>query len=42
MLGALVAIRAGNFVYLKSRDLLVTTMSKDQIKALDAELPPHG
>ena len=37
-----VAIRAGNFVYLKSRDLLVTTMSKDQIKALDAELPPHG
>jgi hypothetical protein len=36
-----VAIRAGNFVYLKSRDLLVTTMSKDQIKALDAELPPH-
>ncbi|MES2293844.1 MAG: PRC-barrel domain-containing protein [Pseudomonadota bacterium] len=37
-----VAIRAGNFVYLKSRDLLVTTMSKDQIKALNAELPPHG
>ena len=37
-----VAIRAGNFVYLKSRDLLVTTMTKDQIKALHAELPPHG
>ena len=32
-----VAIRAGNFVYLKSRDLLVTTMSKDEIKALKAE-----
>jgi hypothetical protein len=37
-----VAIRASNFVYLKSRDLLVTTMTKDQIKALAAELPPHG
>jgi hypothetical protein len=37
-----VAIRARNFVYLKSRDLLVTTMTKDQIKALRAELPPHG
>ncbi len=37
-----VAIRARNFVYLKSRDLLVTTMTKDQIKALPAELPPHG
>ena len=37
-----VAIRASNFVYLKSRDLLVTTMTKDQIKALPAELPPHG
>jgi hypothetical protein len=37
-----VAIRAGNFVYLKSRDLLVTTMTKDRIKALPAELPPHG
>jgi hypothetical protein len=37
-----VAIRAGNFVYLKSRDLLVTTMTKDQIKAIPAELPPHG
>jgi len=37
-----VAIRARNFVYLKSRDLLVTDMTKDQIKALPAELPPHG
>ena len=37
-----VAIKAGSFVYLKSRDLLVTTMTKDQIKALPAELPPHG
>jgi hypothetical protein len=37
-----VAIRARNFVYLKSRDLLVTTMTKEQIKALPAELPPHG
>lgn len=37
-----VAIRARNFVYLKSRDLLVTTMTKNQIKALPAELPPHG
>ena len=37
-----VAIRAANFVYLKSRDLLVTSMSKDQIKALSAELPAHG
>jgi len=37
-----VAIRAGNFVHLKSRDLLVTTMTKDQIKAIPAELPPHG
>jgi hypothetical protein len=37
-----VAIRASNFVYLKSRDLLVTTMTRDQIKALPAELPPHG
>ena len=37
-----VAIRARNFVYLKSRDLLVTTMTKGQIKALPAELPAHG
>ena len=37
-----VAIKARNFVYLKSRDLLVTTMSKDQIEALLAEVPPHG
>jgi PRC-barrel domain len=37
-----VAIKARNFVYLKSRDLLVTTMTKDQIGALSAEVPPHG
>ncbi len=37
-----VAIKARSFVYLKSRDLLVTNMTKDQIKALPAELPPHG
>jgi hypothetical protein len=37
-----VAIRARNFIYLKSRDLLVTTMTRGQIKALPAELPPHG
>ena len=37
-----VAIKARNFVYLKSRDLLVTTMTKDQIGELSAEVPPHG
>jgi hypothetical protein len=29
-------------IRVKSRDLLVTIMTKDQIKALPAELPPHG
>jgi hypothetical protein len=37
-----VAIKASNFVYVKSRDLLVTTMTKAQIAALRAEVPPHG
>ena len=37
-----VAIRAGHFIYLKSRDLLVTTMTKNEMKALPPELPPHG
>ena len=37
-----VAIKAGSFVYLKSRDLLVTTMTKNQIEELSAEVPPHG
>jgi hypothetical protein len=37
-----VAIKARNFVYLKSRNLLVTTLTKDQIEALMAETPPHG
>ena len=37
-----VAIKAGSFVYLKSRDLLVTTMTKNQIEELSAEVPPHS
>ena len=37
-----VAIRAGSLRYLKSRDLLVTSLSRDEIKALKPEAPPHG
>ncbi len=37
-----VAIRASNFTYLKSRDLLVTSMSKDEMTNLPAERAPHG
>ena len=37
-----VAIRAGSLRYLKSRDLLVTSLSRDEIKALTPEAPPHG
>ncbi len=38
----LVALDADKLVYLKSRNLLVTRLSKDQIKALPKEAPPHG
>ena len=37
-----VAIRAGSLRYMKSRDLLVTSLSRDEIKALKPEAPPHG
>jgi hypothetical protein len=37
-----VAIRAGSLRYLKSRDLLVTSLSRDEIKALKPEAPPHS
>jgi hypothetical protein len=37
-----VAIKASSLSYLKSRDLLVTTMTKKQIEALTPELPPHS
>jgi len=37
-----VAIRAGSLRYLKSRDLLVTSLSRDEIKTLKPEAPPHG
>jgi hypothetical protein len=37
-----VAIRAASLRYLKSRDLLVTSLSRDEIKALPPEAPPHG
>lgn len=40
--GHRVAIKARNFVYLKSCDLLVTIMTKDQIEALPVEVPPQG
>lgn len=36
-----VAIQAKSFVYLKSRNLLVISMTKDEIKALTPEIPPH-
>jgi PRC-barrel domain len=37
-----VAIRAASLSYLKSRDLLVTTLSKKQIEALAPQPAPHG
>jgi hypothetical protein len=37
-----VSIKAKEFTYLKSRNLLVTTLTKHQIEALTPESPPHG
>jgi len=37
-----VALKASSFVYLKDRNLLVTTMTKDQIEALPVEPKPVG
>jgi hypothetical protein len=37
-----VAIRAASLRYLKSRDLLVTSLSRGEIEALKPEAPPHG
>ena len=37
-----VAIRAASLRYLKSRDLLVTSLSRNEIEALKPEAPPHG
>ncbi len=38
----LVALNADKLVYLKSRNLLVTRLSKAQIKALPKQAPSHG
>ena len=37
-----VAIRAASLSYLKSRDLLVTSLSRQEIQALRPEPAPHG